>query len=108
LRGEKGSLTEENNRLKKELDKTVNMMEEAAHRFSMDLSTAQMSLLKFKTHTHIRIEELTGKVIMLQSEIKTGEGIIQDLQEKLSVQERDYLDKLRISKEEDWSKELTH
>lgn len=100
----KGEIVEENNRLKKELDKNTSMLEENVHKFNMEQSNSQMGLLKEKNRAQHHEEESKNKLSQLQSEIKAGNELIQDLREKNSAQERDYLDKLRLSKEEEWSK----
>lgn len=100
----KSEIVEENNRLKKELDKTISMMEETAHKYSMEQSNSQMTLMKQKTESERVEQDLKNKISAFQSEKKNLEELIAELRDKNSVLEKEYLDKLRLSKEDGWSK----
>jgi chromosome segregation ATPase len=101
---QKAESFEEAIRYKKELDKTISLMEEANHRYNLQVSNSQLELMKQKTELETKIEDLQTKIHLLQKEAKAAESVIQDLKDKISNQEKDYLDKLRIAKEEDWAK----
>lgn len=100
----KVELQEENNRLKKELDKTIGMMQELSHKLNVEISNSQMQVLKQKSDYERQIDDLNHKINALQSEKKANEDIIQELKEKYSAQEREFLEKLRITSEEQWTK----
>lgn len=100
----KAETQEENNRLRKELDKTIGMMEDMAHKLNVEISNSQMTILKQKSDYERQIEILNSKINSLSTEIKAEGALIQELRDKNSVQEREFLDRLRISKEEQWSK----
>jgi hypothetical protein len=97
-------LQEENNRLKKELDKTIGMMQEMSHKLNVEISNSQMQVLKQKSDYERQIDDLNHKIDALQSEKKANEDIIHELKEKNSAQEREFLEKLRITSEEQWTK----
>ena len=97
-------IQEENNRLKKELDKTIGMMEEMAHKLNIEISNSQIIVLKQKADYERQLEDLNHKISSLRSEKSSNQVIIQELKDKNSLQEREYLDKLRMAQEEQWSK----
>lgn len=49
-------------------------------------------------------EELKARIVKFKSEIRSFKEINLDLKNKASNLEKEYLDKLRLSREEDWSK----
>jgi chromosome segregation ATPase len=100
----KDELVEENHKLSKELDKVTTKLEERTHQFTMDLSDAKLVLMKEKKEHENQLEQWSSKVSQLQSENKGLQEIIAEQKEKISSLERDYLDKLRLAREEEWSK----
>jgi chromosome segregation ATPase len=100
IQRQKEDLVQELNRLRKELDKVVNRLEENAHQYTVSISDLKINYLKDKNEASIQIEELNNKINHLQVDQDT----ITEQKEKISSQERDYLDKIRLAREEEWSK----
>jgi hypothetical protein len=62
----KNELLEENNRLRKELDKNMSLLEENAHKHNMALSNAHMNLMKQKNESDHQIQDLCNKITSLK------------------------------------------
>ncbi|KAJ3321603.1 Centrosomal protein of 83 kDa [Boothiomyces sp. JEL0866] len=95
---------EDCNRLRKELDKNLNLIEENAHRYSMETSDLKMQLIKEKSDNENVIEDYKLKLTSLKSEITANHELINELREKISNTEKESLEKIALVREEDWSK----
>jgi hypothetical protein len=100
----KEELFEENSRLKKELDITINRMEENAHKFNIDQSELKAEMIREKNSALNTLEDNKTRLSMFKNEIKGLKQHNQELKDKLVVLERDYLDKLRIAREDEWAR----
>nr|KAJ3420617.1 hypothetical protein HK105_005467 [Polyrhizophydium stewartii] len=93
-------LTTENASLTKELDKTKSRLEQSVHEFNdMKLAT-----LKERDDSNNQISQLKEKTVELKSSIKTLNGTIQDLRQKQSSSEKEFMERIRLAREEEWSK----
>ncbi|KAJ3275098.1 Centrosomal protein of 83 kDa [Terramyces sp. JEL0728] len=95
---------EDCNRLRKELDKNLNLVEENAHRYNMETSDLKMQLIKEKTDNQNAIEDYRVKITSLKSEIIANNELIAELRDKISTIEKDSLEKIALVREDDWSK----
>lgn len=95
---------EDCNRLRKELDKNLNIIEENAHRYNMETSELKMQLIKEKTDHQNIVQEYKLKMTSLNSEIAANNELIAELRDKISNIEKESLEKIALVREEDWSK----
>ncbi|KAJ3258564.1 Centrosomal protein of 83 kDa [Boothiomyces macroporosus] len=95
---------EDCNRLRKELDKNLNIIEENAHRYNMETSELKMQLIKEKTDHQNIVQEHKLKMTGLNSEIAANNELIAELRDKISNIEKESLEKIALVREEDWSK----
>ena len=75
-----------------------------SHKLNVEISNSQMQVLKQKSDYERQIDDLNHKINALQSEKRANEILLQELRDKNSMQEREYLEKLRMSREEQWTK----
>ncbi|KAJ3314058.1 Centrosomal protein of 83 kDa [Boothiomyces sp. JEL0838] len=95
---------EDCNRLRKELDKNLNIIEENAHRYNMETSELKMQLIKEKTDHQNIVQEYKLKMTSLNSEIAANNELIAEFRDKISNIEKESLEKIALVREEDWSK----
>lgn len=60
--------------------------------------------MKEKTEAANKVQDLKNKINQLQNEIKGNDQLYQEQKDKIAALERDYLDKLRLAREEEWEK----
>jgi len=97
-------LVEENQRETKEASSLKVRLEEAVHRFSIEISDLKMAFLKEKADLTNTIEDQKKKINEVKSTLKNSVDNVRDLKARLSTCDREYIDKLRVVREEEWSK----
>eukprot|EP00842_Homolaphlyctis_polyrhiza_P006863 jgi/Hompol1/766/HPOL_001366-RA len=97
-------LLTENKAITKELDKTKSRLEESAHEFNVAVSDMKVAALKERNDSQNQINVLQERISELKAASKTLNMTIQDLRNKLSNSEKEYLERIRLVREEEWSK----
>ncbi|KAJ1342609.1 hypothetical protein BSLG_002707 [Batrachochytrium salamandrivorans] len=90
--------------LKKELEKANSRLEESAHQFNLDVSDMKMAALKGRTEHESHVCELKDKILELKSSIKLLNTNMRDMSQKLCNNEKEYLERCRLIREEEWTK----
>jgi chromosome segregation ATPase len=68
------------------------------------INDTKLELMRERTDKENINEELKTRIVKFKNEIRSFKEINLDLKNKASNLEKEYLDKLRLSREEDWSK----